>query len=92
MIRDNLCHIAVLIRDRKLDCTKAPFKIHILRDLPQSIFAVFKVLHIMITDDIAQNCLRHIPAHISKMIEALIPLRIPRRLPCRKEGIDLHGN
>ena len=73
---DLLTHIIILIFDHEIYCSLAILRIDFFAGLDDEFFAIFKLLAIVIANDISERSFLYAAFHPDKVEEALIAVRL----------------
>ena len=88
---DLLLHIIVLVADHTLHSTLAVAFVHLFGTTLDEAFAVFKLVAVVVADDVTQTGLFHIRRDAQQVVESLIGLCCLGGLVSRQHSGKLHG-
>ena len=86
-----LLHIIVLVVDNRLYGSVAILLVHLVHAVLDEILAVFKLVAVVISDDVAEFCLLAAALDADEMVETLVAFSLLRSLVLRNHVLEFHS-
>ena len=86
-----LLHIIVLVVDNRLDGSVAILLVHLVHAVLDEVLAAFKLVAVVISDDVAEFCLLAAALDADEVVEALVAFSLLRSLVLRNHVLEFHS-
>ena len=86
-----LLHVIVLVVDNRLYGSVAIFLVHLVHAVLDEILAAFKLVAVVISDDVAEFCLLAAALDADEVVETLVAFSLLRSLVLRNHILEFHS-
>ena len=86
-----LLHVIVLVVDNRLYGSVAILLVHLVHAVFDEVLAVFKLIAVMIADDVAELCLLAAALDADEVVETLVAFSLLRSLVLRNHILEFHS-